>query len=362
MAKKNKHAEEHENHERWLVSYADFITLLFATFVVLYALAQADVSSYTKLHDSIHKAFAAPSLLQGGQGVMSKDGSSMVYDKDGDTAVPPILEYINSAKFENDSFNNIKNTIDNMTKEGSISGVNAQIDERGLVIDIYDLSMFFGAGSAELMADAHSTIDKVAQTIASKFSNHAVRIEGHTDNQAISTAYYPSNWELSSARASSVLRYMLDKFKFNKNLFSAIGYADTKPITTNDTPDGRLKNRRVSIVILRNKFSESEPPVKVDTDKNNENSQLVVTSTNNMSDAAKKLMEDSGQSKNNVLILSDNYDKESQQLSKELKNIENQKKHKLNFETETNSVHNGVVSKLHGQSGISDAAQQLLDE
>lgn len=257
MAKK-KPPEEHENLERWLVSYGDFITLLFATFVVLYALSQIDISEFGKLEDSIKKAFNAPSLLEGSDAML--DGRESILDASAaDSVIAPLmLEYV-SQKYEEQSFREIKESIDEMTKNGDLKGVDAQITDKGLLITFKDDFLFYSA-SASLTESAMKTLDNIGVLIGEKFALHYIRVEGHTDSQPINSFMYPSNWELSGARASSIIRYLIQRFKFMPNIFTSVGYSDTRPIVDNKTPENRAKNRRVEILVLKNKFKGLEHP------------------------------------------------------------------------------------------------------
>jgi chemotaxis protein MotB len=335
---KKKHAEEHVNLERWLVSYADFITLLFATFVVLYALAQVDVSEFTKLEDSIKKAFAAPSLMQGSDSIMTSSGQSIL---DSTTSlqdqgiIPPILEY-SSQKYEQTSFESIKKSIDDLQKTGQLQGIGTKIEDRGLVINLQDMNLFFDSSSASLNPNANKTLEKIGQLIRSKFADHLVRVEGHTDNLAIHSSIYPSNWELSAARSSSIVRFLLQNFKFKKDRFAALGYADTRPVTTNTTESGRKKNRRVEIVVLRNKFlkSEADPQdiknMSMDekTPKADEQQPQQIAETGYMSDAAKQLAKEAGYSSSQVIILKDAYKEKTNDVKKELDKFEEKRSHR----------------------------------
>lgn len=264
---RKKHHEEHENLERWLVSYADFITLLFATFVVLYALAQVDISSYADLQDSIKKAFAAPSVLEGQDSILPGANGGVLENGAGpgtgqgtpsESFVPPIMEYLN-AKYEEKSFKDIQKDIEKMDKSGEIEGVEVTIDDRGLHINLKDSDLFFRSGDAKLKPTTYKTLDKIAELIKKKFSRHLIRIEGHTDNLPIRSGYFPSNWELSSARACSVARYFIDMQDLKPELIAAIGYAENKPLVPNTSDKNRRKNRRVEIIVLKNKLANSEP-------------------------------------------------------------------------------------------------------
>ncbi len=251
MARKKKHPE-HENLERWLVSYSDFITLLFATFVVLYALAQVDATDFAKLEESLKNAFSqSGSLFDGQQSVM--DGSDSLFDQQQANSFIPslMLEYI-SPKYEEESFKEIEESIQKLTEAGELNGISTKITDKGLLIT-FDDKYLFAPASAYLDSNAKKLLDKVGVLICKKFVLHSMRIEGHTDSDPISSTQYPSNWELSAARASSVVRYMISRFKFSPSLFSAIGYADTRPLETAISPKDPA-NRRVEILVLKNKY------------------------------------------------------------------------------------------------------------
>ena len=255
MARK-KPPEEHENLERWMVSYADFLSLLFATFVVLYALSQINLEQFKELQLSIKKAFTAPSIMQGDVGVMNQ-GQNIIDNSNANAMIDSLmLEYVSPA-YEQDSFEKIKEDIDALNKTGELEGVNATIDERGLVINMNDDGILFKSGSAELSNAARKKLDIIGKLIIQKFAMHQIRIEGHSD-KIPSTGRYPSNWELSSARASSIVRYLIAKFKFLPDLFTVVGYADTRPVVQGNTSDALAKNRRVEIVVLRNQNKRAE--------------------------------------------------------------------------------------------------------
>lgn len=252
MAKKHKHPE-HENLERWLVSYADFITLLFATFVVLYALAQVDATDFAKLEDSLKHAFSQNTLFEGQQDIM--DGSDSIFDQQqANSFIPSLMvEYI-SPKYEEDSFKEIAEDIKELTEIGELDGISAKITEKGLLLT-FDDKYLFAPGSAYLAPSARKLLDKVGVLICKKFILHSMLVEGHTDSFAMKSTQFPSNWELSSARACSVVRYLISRFQFASSLFSAIGYADTRPLETAISPKDPA-NRRVEILILKNKFKK----------------------------------------------------------------------------------------------------------
>ena len=191
MAKK-KLEQAHENLERWLVSYGDFITLLFATFVVLYALSQIDLTEFAALEDSIRKAFNAPSILEGSDSILDSKGASILEASAADSTIAPLmLEYI-SQKYEDQSFEDIKDAINQMSKNGDMEGIDAQLTDKGLLITMKNDLLFY-SGSATLTDKAMKTLDNVGVLIGEKFALHYIRVEGHTDNQPINTFMFPSN-------------------------------------------------------------------------------------------------------------------------------------------------------------------------
>lgn len=250
MARKKKH-EEHENLERWLVSYSDFITLLFATFVVLYALAQVDATDFAKLEESLKNAFSQNTLLEGKEAIL--EGSDSLFDQQQANSFIPslMLEYI-SPKYEAESFSEIEQQVKDLTEAGELDGISAEITEKGLLLT-FDDKYLFANGSAYLDNNARKLLDKVGVLICKKFVLHAMVVEGHTDSLAIRSNLFPSNWELSSARACAVVRYLISRFKFSPSLFSATGYADTRPLPTAISPKDPI-NRRVEILVLKNKY------------------------------------------------------------------------------------------------------------
>ena len=252
MARK-KPPEEHENLERWLVSYGDFITLLFATFVVLYALAQVDATDYAKLEEALKNAFDSSNMFDAQE--MLLDGNENIQDSQKANSFIPglMMEYINP-KYEDESFKEIEEALKKLKDYGELEGISAKMTDKGLLIT-FDDKYLFAPGSASLNAEAKKLIDKVGVLICKKFVLHSMRVEGHTDSNPIKSAIYPSNWELSSARSSAVVRYMISRFHFMPNLFSAIGFADTRPLEKSRSKADPI-NRRVEILILKNIYKD----------------------------------------------------------------------------------------------------------
>ena len=252
MARK-KPPEEHENLERWLVSYGDFITLLFATFVVLYALAQVDVTDFAKLEESLKNAFDSNTMFEGRDGMM--EGSDSLFDQQqANSFIPGLMVEYMSQRYEEDSFKEIENDIKKLREAGELDGITTKMTEQGLLIT-FDDTYLFAPASAYLDSKAKSLLDKVGVLICKKFILHAMRIEGHTDSDPINSPTYPSNWELSTARSCSVVRYLISRFHFSPQLFTAQGYADTRPLEKSFSSKD-AKNRRVEILIVRNRYKD----------------------------------------------------------------------------------------------------------
>ena len=298
MARKKK-AEEPENLERWLVSYGDFITLLFATFVVLYALAQIDATDFAKLEESLKNAFSQNTILDGQESIM--DGSDSIFDsqQQANSFIPSLMvEYI-SPKYEETSFKEIEEEIKELSNIGELEGISSKMTDKGLLLT-FDDKYLFDPASAQLDSKARKLLDKVGVLICKKFVLHNMLVEGHTDSLAMKSPVYPSNWELSSARACSVVRYLINRFNFSPNLFSAIGYADTRPLESSISPKDP-KNRRVEILILKNKYKSqlgnTSPTVsltkKQQEEIQNRRAQIIKNvEGDSISPAARKLLDD----------------------------------------------------------------------
>lgn len=242
---RRKAEEEHENHERWLVSYADFITLLFAFFVVMYAISQINEGKYRILSDTLASAFRSmPGTTVGAMTAINPNAPTPV-------AVPLRKPQVNPKVEE--QRRKTKEKLRNMAKELSeilaplVREGQVRITEGalGITIDI-NANVLFASGEARLELAAVRALSAVAQVLAP--TDFPITVEGHTDNTPISTPQFPSNWELSGARASSVVRLFIDAGVDSRRL-TATGYADQRPVSDNATPEGRQRNRRVAITI-----------------------------------------------------------------------------------------------------------------
>ena len=259
MARKKIH-EEHENHERWLVSYADFITLLFAFFVVMYALSSVNEGKYRVLSDSLESAFqttpkSADPIQVGENPKEEKQIQLNILEKSPKSKNSKLekqevdIDNVKISNTERDSRNlskiqrQLERSFGNMMESDQVS---LKRTGRGIEVEISS-SILFDSGSALIQPQAVPVLTDVAATIKN-FPN-AVRVEGFTDDVPIETDAFPSNWELSAGRAASVVHILSDE-GVDPFRLAAIGYGEYRPIAANTTVEGRLRNRRVLLVIL----------------------------------------------------------------------------------------------------------------
>ena len=258
------HEEEHENEERWLVSFADMMTLLFCLFMVLFAISSVNTSKFEALQKSLQDAFSG-AVLSGGKSMMASGNDASATDQA--TVEPPLpamrpIESINdtskkteaekakAAAEEEQNFRALKRRIDKLSAGAGLKGkVNVTVRRRGLVIQLLTDKVFFDSGDATLKPYARRLVDKIAGVVRDE-RRHPVVVEGHTDSLPISGRQYPSNWELSGARAGAVVRDFQSVGVLARRM-SVAGYANQEPIATNSTSEGRAKNRRVEIVLTR---------------------------------------------------------------------------------------------------------------
>lgn len=249
MARKRR-VEEHENHERWLVSYADFITLLFAFFVVMYAISSVNEGKYKVLSNSLTNAFKNVTGQPGGQPIAVIQGAPPIPPRPiaKPDKLPDQKKTAQRQKMKNVA-SDIMQALQPLVAQGKVRLLETS---RGVTIEIND-SILFPAGQAKLQTASISAMLAIAQVLAA--SDFPITIEGHTDNVPIATVQFPSNWELSAMRATTVLRLFNDGGVAAERL-TAIGYGETRPVETNTTVEGRARNRRVSILIDSNRPEE----------------------------------------------------------------------------------------------------------
>ena len=250
----------HENHERWLVSYADFITLLFAFFVVLYASTETNRARAKAVSEAVERALhegeVAPkiALILGGSVDEKGKGNALHNGPGGAKPVvqpgleqtPPLAELLPSMKILNAA----------LREEIAQGSVELKLEQRGLVIGL-KAGAFFASGDDTVKPSAYPTLEKLA-AVLNQLPN-ALRLEGHTDSVPIDTPRFHSNWELSAARSIAMLRLLHEKYGVALGRMAIVGYADTQAIAPNDTPEGRARNRRVDIVIVSQYGMRAEP-------------------------------------------------------------------------------------------------------
>ena len=274
---RKKKPEEHISHERWLVSYADFITLLFAFFTTMYAISTVDAQKMGKMVMSMRASFDSPMFPPGSDRLPLSQGSGAEGAKPKQNLVQPIrvpkearvrdaaLQSLKDLKGGGESMNSggglslgkLKRNIEALVGSEALKGrVQTRMDGRGLIISLGE-GGFFDSGSDMIKPAGLALLDTIATSLVSV--GNQIRVEGHTDNVPIRNSKFPSNWELSTARATAIVAYVIEKFGFEPIRLSAAGYAEYRPVATNDTHEGRARNRRVDIVVLNPSYAQMEP-------------------------------------------------------------------------------------------------------
>ena len=241
------------NHDRWLVSYADFITLLFGFFVVLYAFARADQKKQAQIPAAIDTAFHAMGLFPGAE----KNVGS------GDQPAIPPSQFVTGEQIHAPA--EIKQDLGRIQREltqkfaGAVAAhaISISMSRDGLVVSLREAG-FFDSGSATPKREAFATLRQISDSLGRE--PYDIRVEGHTDNVPIHNAAFDSNWELSSARATVIARLFLEWHTIVPERISAAGYGEFHPVASNDTADGRAQNRRVDLLVMpRAKIDFSAP-------------------------------------------------------------------------------------------------------
>jgi len=262
--KRHEEPEEHVSHERWLITYADMITLLMVLFIVLFAIGQTDLKKFEALKNSLNNSTGGKNpnpAIEGGNGNL--DGHEAIdpglaIDKQAALALQEKKDHDAAVKQEQDTLQAAENQIKGeLTAHGLGDSVQFKLESRGLIVTVVTDKVLFDVGSADLRPEGREVLDGMAPALA-RLPN-GISIEGHTDDRPIHGTF-ATNWELSTARATSVLRYLIDTKSIASNRISAAGYADQRPIAPNDTDAHRTENRRVEVVVLSQLDSQNNQP------------------------------------------------------------------------------------------------------
>ncbi|MGN6868096.1 MAG: OmpA family protein [Solirubrobacteraceae bacterium] len=289
--KKRGPAAEHENEERWLLTYADMLTLLFALFMVLFSISSVNISKYQILQQSLKAAFSG-SILPGGRAILQSGSESTAQHVPATAAVPSIVPLVPTPTSRSSSSTGSANTpaakaalaanakpLSNAQLQAALNSMSASVAEeqsfkalqkklnayaqahgfsdkvqtvierRGLVVRVLTDKLLFDSGQATLQPQGDPLLEEVA-TLLNVDKTHPITVEGNTDTQPIATSQFPSNWELSTARATTVVRFLI-AHGVSADRLAAAGYAALHPVDSNATAAGRARNRRVDIVLMR---------------------------------------------------------------------------------------------------------------
>jgi chemotaxis protein MotB len=261
--RRGAHAEEeHENDERWLLTYADMITLLMALFMVLFSISSVNISKFVTLQHSLQDAFSGR-ILPGGRSIKESGGSTTATQVAENTPTikssaaeaaaskaAKAAAAAQAAKVEQESFKKLKERVDEYTRaHGLSSKVSTIVTKDGLVIRLLTDKLLFASGSAAVEAPGRPLLAKVGTLLRAE-NQHEIRVRGFTDPVPIHTAAFPSNWELSAGRAASVVRAFAQAGVAAERM-EAVGRASLDPLTTNATAAGRARNRRVEVLLPR---------------------------------------------------------------------------------------------------------------
>jgi len=255
---RKKPTAAHENHERWLVSYADFITLLFAFFVVMFASNQNDRHRAKMVSDSVRDALEHGQISSRLSNMLGKGKHESKATDHSPGALP--AEAQTKETQPADLTQSMANLEKALSAELQTGKVQMKLEGRGLVIDLREAA-FFASGDDSLSAGSYPILDKIAVEI--RAVPNQVRVEGYTDSVPIHNARFRSNWDLSAARAIALLNALGDRFQVDRARMAIAGYGENAPADTNDTEEGRAHNRRVALVLLTEEGQKAEPAAAV---------------------------------------------------------------------------------------------------
>ena len=244
-----KRVEKHANHERWLLTYSDLITLLMIFFVVMYASSNVDTNKYRQISDSFRMALGSGASPSGNNVITSDTPVNLDIE----------VERIKAAA-ETTKLNDVKEKVDSFVKSSGMTGtVSTNIDDRGLVISLKN-TVIFDNGEADIKPDIRPKLVQLGKYLNQL--NNFVRVEGHTDNVPMHSYLFDSNWELSATRATNVVKMFILESAVVPRRLSAVGYGEFRPVGDNSLEVGRSSNRRVDIIIMDTKFNQVENNIK----------------------------------------------------------------------------------------------------
>jgi chemotaxis protein MotB len=252
------HHEEHPD-ERWLITYADLLTLMFVLFMVLFSVASVNTTKFELLKKSLSEAFSLTNFGGGGAAVLPEKSSSQASPvASGFPTIAPttspqasstLLDSTPAQAMESAQLDEAKRRIDAAATRAGLDGaIRTQVDRRGLAVRLMTDDVLFESGTATLSGAAPALLDPIAAAL--RGLPNPIRVEGHTDARPIATAAFPSNWELSGGRAGAVVRHLAGR-GVPQGRIEMVGYADTRPVGPNDTDSGRRQNRRVDVLVER---------------------------------------------------------------------------------------------------------------
>ena len=249
MSKRKSIPHESENTDRWMVSYADFVTLLFAFFVVMYAMSSVNEGKYRVLADTMTDAFKvapkSPNPIQ-----IGKENRVITSTNSTNEMIKPIKVLPKSERTYEREMKQIAETVSKSVQPLIDKGL-IKVSQHKLWVEIeMNSKILFSSADSELEEEAFPALEALANIL--KTLPNSIDVEGHTDNLPINNEIFRSNWELSASRAASVV-HLFTRYGVNPERLSSIGYAEFRPVASNDTADGRLRNRRVKVVILADK-------------------------------------------------------------------------------------------------------------
>jgi chemotaxis protein MotB len=261
--RRSHHEEEHENEERWLVSFADMMTLLMTLFIVMFAISSVNTSKFEALSKSLSEALSGK-VVTGGESIQQTGATQEKEVASPELPIPAIQPVVESqssdartsrgdesaAEREEEEFKRLKQQIDQYAREHGLEAtLQTTITRRGLVVRLLTDRVLFASGQAQLQPASVGLLTTLGRLLVAEV-RHPIAVEGHTDNRPINSGQFPTNWELSTARATQVVRFFIRERVAPRRL-QAVGVAAQRPLASNSSESGRSRNRRVEIVLMR---------------------------------------------------------------------------------------------------------------